>query len=45
MPGAVSGDQFITLQIHAPPAQTEAQRKLYEQMAETFEWNPRRATV
>jgi len=45
MPGAVSGDQFITLQIHAPPAQTEAQRKLYEQMAETFEWNPRRTTV
>jgi curved DNA-binding protein len=45
MPGAVPGDQFITLQIHAPPAETDAQRKLYEQMAETFEWNPRRVTA
>jgi len=44
MPGAVPGDQFITLQIHAPPAQTEAQRELYEQMARTFEWNPRGKT-
>jgi len=45
MPGAVPGDQFITLMIHAPPAETEAQRQLYEQMAETFEWNPRRVTA
>jgi len=36
MPGAVAGDQIITLQVHAPPAQTDAQRKLYEQMAEIF---------
>ncbi|MBR0344090.1 MAG: J domain-containing protein, partial [Rudaea sp.] len=36
MPGATPGDQFVTLQIHAPPAQTEAQRKLYEQMAQEF---------
>ena len=39
MPGKTPGDQFITLQIHAPPAQTEAQRDLYEKMAEVF---PRR---
>jgi len=39
MPGAPPGDQFITLEIHAPPAETEAQRKLYEQMATAF---PRR---
>jgi len=45
MPGAVPGDQFITLMIHAPPAETEAQRQLYEQMAEAFEWNPRRVTA
>ncbi|HMM56907.1 MAG: J domain-containing protein [Xanthomonadales bacterium PRO7] len=36
MPGAKPGDQFVTLQIHAPPAHTEAQRKLYEQMAKAF---------
>jgi curved DNA-binding protein len=39
MPGAVPGDQLVTLQIHAPRAESEAQRKLYEQMAKTFEWS------
>lgn len=41
MPGREPGDQFITLEIHAPPAKTEEQRKLYEQMAEAFEYDPR----
>lgn len=36
MPGPIAGDQIVTLQVHAPPAQTDAQRKLYEQMAEVF---------
>jgi curved DNA-binding protein len=36
MPGSAPGDQFVTLEIHAPPAETEAQRKLYEQMAAAF---------
>lgn len=36
MPGATPGDQYVTVQIHAPPAHTDAQRKLYEQMAKTF---------
>jgi curved DNA-binding protein len=36
MPGATPGDQFVTLQIHAPPAHTEAQRKVYEEMAREF---------
>jgi curved DNA-binding protein len=36
MPGREPGDQFITLEIHAPPAQTDAQRKLYEEMAKEF---------
>ena len=36
MPGATPGDQYVTVEIHAPPAHTEAQRKLYEQMAKTF---------
>jgi curved DNA-binding protein len=36
MPGSPPGDQLVALEIHAPKAQTEAQRKLYEQMAEEF---------
>ncbi len=36
MPAKEPGDQFVTLEIHAPPARTEAQRKLYEQMAKEF---------
>jgi curved DNA-binding protein len=42
MPGHTPGDQFVTLEIHVPPAQTDVQRKLYEQMAEAFDYNPRR---
>jgi curved DNA-binding protein len=42
MPGREPGDQFVTLEIHAPPARTEAQRKLYEQMAREFEGVPQR---
>ena len=42
MPGRTPGDQFVTLQIQAPPAVTDAQRKLYEQMAKTFAYDPRR---
>jgi len=45
MPGHTPGDQLVTLEIHAPKAQTEAQRKLYEQMIETFDFDPRRERV
>ena len=41
MPGAAPGDQFVTLQIHAPPPDTDEQRKFYEQMKETFDFDPR----
>jgi curved DNA-binding protein len=41
MPGATAGDQLVTLEIHAPKAQTEEQRKLYQQMAEAFDYSPR----
>jgi curved DNA-binding protein len=41
MPGGTPGDQLVTLEIHAPKAQTEEQRKLYEQMAESFDFDPR----
>lgn len=43
MPGREAGDQFVTLEIHAPPARTDAQRKLYEQMAREFEGVSQRA--
>jgi curved DNA-binding protein len=43
MPGKAPGDQFVTLAIHAPPARTEAQRKLYEQMAREFDEVPQQA--
>src|SRR5450432_2187248 len=42
MPGRTPGDQFVTLEIHAPPAETDEQRKFYEQMAKTFDFDPRR---
>jgi curved DNA-binding protein len=42
MPGDPPGDQIVTLEVHAPPATSEAQRRLYEQMARSFAWNPRR---
>jgi curved DNA-binding protein len=45
MPGAVPGDQIVTLQIRAPPAENDAQRQLYEQMAKAFAWNARQETV
>lgn len=45
MPGHASGDQLVTLEIHAPKAETEDQRKLYEQMAEAFDYDPRASLV
>ena len=41
MPGHSPGDQLVTLEIHAPKAETDAQRKLYEQMAAAFDYDPR----
>jgi curved DNA-binding protein len=41
LPGADAGDQFVELQVHAPPAATDAQKALYEQMAAEFDYDPR----
>jgi len=41
-PGDPPGDQIVVLEIRTPPALNEAQTRLYEQMAETFEFDPRR---
>ena len=41
MPGRPPGDLFVTLQIVTPKPRTEADRKLYEQMARSMPMNPR----
>ncbi len=40
-PGQPKGDQLVTLQVHAPPANTQTQRDLYQQMAREFAFDPR----
>lgn len=41
-PDRPPGDQIVTLQIAVPPAETDAQKALYRQMAETLPFDPRR---
>lgn len=41
MPGSPSGDQYVVLQIVTPPADSDAARRLYEEMARTLPFNPR----
>lgn len=41
LPGQPPGDQYVVIQIHAPKAASETQRKLYEQLAEAMPFNPR----
>ena len=36
-----SGDQYVTLAIHAPEARTAEQKELYEKMAKLMPYNPR----
>jgi curved DNA-binding protein len=45
MPGKSPGDQIVTLEVQAPPADNDEQRELYEKMSKTFDWNPRRVTA
>jgi len=40
-PGKTPGDQIVTLEIRVPKAGTDEQRALYEQMAKSFEFDPR----
>jgi curved DNA-binding protein len=39
--GKPAGDQYVTLQIAIPPAETEAARKFYEQMKKELPFDPR----
>ncbi|MGE0081052.1 MAG: DnaJ C-terminal domain-containing protein [Thiohalomonadaceae bacterium] len=41
LPGKPPGDQYLVLQIVAPPADTETKRKLYRDMAKAMPFNPR----
>ena len=44
MPGKEgAGDQYVILQIDIPKVKTEADKKLYEQMAQIMPFNPRKA--
>ncbi|MEO5625151.1 MAG: DnaJ C-terminal domain-containing protein [Dokdonella sp.] len=40
-PGKMPGDQIVTLEVHVPKAETDAQRAAYEGMAALFEFHPR----
>lgn len=42
LPGSPPGDQIVELEVHTPPARSEAERALYRQMAERFRFDPRR---
>lgn len=42
LPAATPGDQFVLIQIVTPPAKTDEQRAVYEEMAKQFaDFNPR----
>lgn len=41
LPGKTPGDLYVTLEITAPAAKTDAQKALYERMAEEFSSDPR----
>ncbi|GAB3684751.1 DnaJ C-terminal domain-containing protein [Salinisphaera aquimarina] len=43
MPGKQAGDLYVVLRIMLPPAEDDDARKLYEQMAERMNFNPRAA--
>ena len=36
-----TGNQYVTLAVHAPPAETAEQKELYEKMAKLMPFNPR----
>ncbi|MEX2480290.1 MAG: DnaJ C-terminal domain-containing protein [Gammaproteobacteria bacterium] len=41
LPGKVPGDQYVTLRIVTPPADTDEAREFYRRMAETLAFDPR----
>ena len=44
LPGKpAAGDQIVELEVRAPKASTDAQKALYQQMADAFDFDPRKA--
>jgi len=41
LPGAVSGNQYVVLQIVTPPAVTDDEKNFYQEMSRKFDWTPR----
>ncbi len=41
LPGTPPGDEYVVLRIVTPPADTEEARKLYREMADKFDFDPR----
>lgn len=41
LPGSPAGDLYVRLNIATPPANSEAEKELYESMKQTFKFNPR----
>jgi len=41
LPGKVSGNQYVVLQIVTPPANTEDEKTFYREMSRKFDWTPR----
>jgi curved DNA-binding protein len=41
LPGQPAGDQYLVLQVVTPPADTDAKRKFYREMAQAMPFNPR----
>ena len=44
LPGKPPGDQYVTLKVMLPKADSAERRKLYEQMAQTMDFDPRAAS-
>lgn len=44
LPGQPPGDQYVTLKVVLPKADSAERRKLYEQMAQTMDFDPRAAS-
>lgn len=45
LPGKIPGDQYITLEIHTPKAETDAEKELYKNMSKELDFNPRQALL
>ena len=41
LPGKVTGNQYVVLQIITPPAVNEEEKAFYQEMSKKFDWKPR----